>query len=226
MVNGREGEEDISLTPKHKQTSHIPGLSLAMHDADNEENASRRRIGIVETDSNYVKLAKQGGHKGLLWHEDTTLSVRKPTPYKPPAWFSNDTVDHMPLSTTKRTGAGFLGHEEFQKGPKMSTTQPLDSPFGGDNKSAWQREADRVATEEIRAIDNSANQLKELTITPQHFQDSKFRKHSSSKNPAPVSMAKLLSFAYLEEDRTPARSSAHSPRSPLTGSPVGLEVPE
>lgn len=141
-MNGREGEEDISLTPKHKQTSHIPGLSLAMHDADNEENASRRRIGIVETDSNYVKLAKQGGHKGimlllevsyvtacdismatilsnflchsgffftiamlellcvfpgLLWHEDTTLSVRKPTPYKPPAWFSNDTVDHMPL---------------------------------------------------------------------------------------------------------------------------------
>lgn len=52
-------------------------------------------------------------------------------------------------STTKRTGAGFLGHEEFQKGPKMSTTQPLDSPFGGDNKSAWQREADRVATEEV-----------------------------------------------------------------------------
>lgn len=45
--------------------SQIPGLS---HCADGapEEARPGRRVGIFETDSDYVKLAKQGGQKGTF----------------------------------------------------------------------------------------------------------------------------------------------------------------
>lgn len=46
-------------------TSQIPGLSQSV-EADNTpaERISGRRVGIFESDSDYVKLAKGGGHKG------------------------------------------------------------------------------------------------------------------------------------------------------------------
>lgn len=61
MGNGRKGDAS-SQGPK--VTSQIPGLSLDIQDPV-EENVSRR-LGVSETDSHYVKLAKQGGHKGIL----------------------------------------------------------------------------------------------------------------------------------------------------------------
>lgn len=53
-----------------------------------------------------------------------------------------------PCSPTKSTNPRFLVHQEFQKSAKKSM-QALDSPFGGDNMSAWEREADSIATEEV-----------------------------------------------------------------------------
>lgn len=46
-------------------TSQIPGLSQSADTAPAQERTSGRRVGIFESDSDYVKLAKQGGHKGL-----------------------------------------------------------------------------------------------------------------------------------------------------------------
>uniref|UniRef100_A0A3B4WRV2 Uncharacterized protein n=1 Tax=Seriola lalandi dorsalis TaxID=1841481 RepID=A0A3B4WRV2_SERLL len=45
-------------------TSQIPGLSQSADESTPVERISGRRVGIFETDSEYVKLAKQGGHKG------------------------------------------------------------------------------------------------------------------------------------------------------------------
>lgn len=45
-------------------TSQIPGLSQSANESTPVERTSGRRVGIFETDSDYVKLAKQGGHKG------------------------------------------------------------------------------------------------------------------------------------------------------------------
>lgn len=45
-------------------TSQIPGLSQTADETSPVEWTSGRRVGIVESDSEYVKLAKGGGHKG------------------------------------------------------------------------------------------------------------------------------------------------------------------
>jgi len=45
-------------------TSQIPGLSQSASDSTPTERLSGRRVGIFATDSEYVKLAKQGGQKG------------------------------------------------------------------------------------------------------------------------------------------------------------------
>lgn len=45
-------------------TSQIPGLCQSATDSAPAERSSGRRVGIFESDSDYVKLAKQGGHKG------------------------------------------------------------------------------------------------------------------------------------------------------------------
>lgn len=44
-------------------SSQIPGLS-ASTDTNAEEKSKGRRVGIQASDSDYVKLAKQGGQKG------------------------------------------------------------------------------------------------------------------------------------------------------------------
>lgn len=61
MGNGRK-VDDSSQGPK--VTSQIPGLSFDIQDPV-EENVGRC-LGVSETDSQYVKLAKQGGHKGII----------------------------------------------------------------------------------------------------------------------------------------------------------------
>lgn len=43
--------------------SQIPGLSPTIGTLP-EDRARGRRAGVLESDSEYVKLAKQGGHKG------------------------------------------------------------------------------------------------------------------------------------------------------------------
>lgn len=45
-------------------SSQIPGLSQTADENTPVEKASGRRVGIFESDSDYVKLAKGGGHKG------------------------------------------------------------------------------------------------------------------------------------------------------------------
>lgn len=45
-------------------TSQIPGLSQTIDSSNAVERISGRRVGIFESDSEYVKLAKGGGHKG------------------------------------------------------------------------------------------------------------------------------------------------------------------
>lgn len=87
--------------------SQIPGLSPTI---EAEDRAQGQRGRIHDRDSDYIKLAKQGGHKGrestcksisviidmyprrsflhftgLLWHEDTFEA--KAASYKPPDWF-------------------------------------------------------------------------------------------------------------------------------------------
>ncbi|XP_031413958.1 uncharacterized protein C7orf57 homolog isoform X2 [Clupea harengus] len=274
-----DGRKDDASSQGSKVSSQIPGLSLDFQD-NVEGNATGRRLGVVDTDSNYVKLAKQGGHKGLLWHEETNMPTKTNSAYKPPDWFC---ADSEAPSLTKRTDPGFLVHEEFQKsarkfiqppglpfgsdnksawereadsiatkefiqptGPpfgsdnkstwereadiiaaKEKIIQPTGPPFGSDNKSTWEREADIIAAKETLGIDNSANQLKKLTMPQRVCQEDQFRKYIKNKDESPVNMSKLLSFGYLEEDKNPRRTPAHAgATSALAGGAVRLKLPQ
>ncbi|KAG7278722.1 hypothetical protein CRUP_023371 [Coryphaenoides rupestris] len=94
-----------------------------------KEKARGRRVGVLETDSDYVKLAKQGGQKGLLWHEETQVS--KPVQYTPANWFGSDQADDNgnqrsfdkkppPVTMSKLLSFGYVEEEKATPGRKLS----------------------------------------------------------------------------------------------------------
>lgn len=175
------------------QISQIPGLSPSITSLP-EERARGRRAGVRESDSDYVKLAKQGGHKGLLWHENTTTS--QPDAYKPPGWFSTASGDD---------GQPSLINSEEKKNP--GAFQPREPPFGTDNMSAWERD-DSSSSSNGKEKNNNVpdSQMVKLESSNQYHETSKFKRIVFDKNPAPVNMSKLLSFGYAEDNKPTANT--------------------
>ncbi|XP_046903748.1 uncharacterized protein C7orf57 homolog isoform X4 [Hypomesus transpacificus] len=174
--NADDGVNGTSSGP----TSQIPGLS---QDANNgpEERSRGRRVGVMDSDSVYVKLAKQGGQKGLLWHEETNLESKPNPAYQAPDWFAEGSQNQEAVSPTENE----------------KTVRTPDAPFGSDNKSTWEREADR----EKKCGDPASSQMEKLALTEEEQHDaSKFKKTAQNKKPEAVSMSKLLSFGYVENE--------------------------
>ncbi|XP_040004122.1 uncharacterized protein C7orf57-like [Xiphias gladius] len=162
--------------------SQIPGLSPTIGTLP-LERAGGRRAGPVESDSDYVKLAKQGGHKGLLWHEETVAS--KPNSYKPPDWFCTASEDNSKPSEKKKNPGAF---------------QPLEPPFGTDNMLTWERE-DSSSNGKEKNNNVHCSQMEKLQSPNQCHETSKFKRIVFDKKPAPVNMSKLLSFGYAEDNK-------------------------
>ncbi|NP_001297956.1 uncharacterized protein C7orf57 [Esox lucius] len=175
-----------NYSTKAAPTSQIPGLS---EDANNgpEERSKGRRTGINESDSAYTKLAKQGGQRGLLWHEETNLDTKPnaASSYKAPNWFSGSPKAQEQASPT----------ESFQN--YMTST----APFGSDNKSTWERDFD----DKEKISPNS--QMESLSLASEKNEEAaagNFKKASQeSKNSTPVNMSRLLSLGYLEDKKGP-----------------------
>ncbi|XP_068591086.1 uncharacterized protein C7orf57 homolog isoform X2 [Cebidichthys violaceus] len=169
------------------QISQIPGLSQTISTVP-DERARGRRAGVLESDSDYVKLSKQGGHKGLLWHEEIMTS--KPEPYKPPGWFCNE-PGHT-LSEEKKTPGAF---------------QPAEPPFGTDNMSAWERDDSSSNGKEknnnVHYIP-TARETEKPQSSNQYYEKNKFKRIIFDKNTSPVDMSKLLSFGYAEDNKPTA----------------------
>nr|XP_046260039.1 uncharacterized protein C7orf57 homolog isoform X2 [Scatophagus argus] len=143
-------------SPKTGQISQIPGLSPNIN-ALPEEKARGRRTGVLESDSDYVKLAKQGGHKGLLWHEETNTPVAKS--YKPPDWFCIASGDNSKPSEEKKNPGAF---------------QSLEPPFGTDNMSAWERD-DSSSNGKEKNNNVHHSQMEKLQYS-QYHEASKFKR--------------------------------------------------
>ncbi|KAG8572305.1 hypothetical protein GDO81_012011 [Engystomops pustulosus] len=79
-------------------TSQIPGLS-DLAEPHNELKTEGRKKWIRETDSDYVKLAKQGGRPDLLKHVDPSPKKTQAVTYAPPDWYSHETLTPPPEST-------------------------------------------------------------------------------------------------------------------------------
>ncbi|XP_043096935.1 uncharacterized protein C7orf57 homolog isoform X2 [Puntigrus tetrazona] len=167
-------------------SSQIPGLSVTA-DTTPQERTKGRRVGIQATDSDYVKLAKQGGQRGLLRHDDL-MEAKPNSSYKPSNWFSGTPDEQDSSEATTPDG----------NGKSKGVLQQLDPPFGTDNCSAWDS-GKKVNTENAN---HAASEMQKLSLSQKEIVEAnKFKKISHDKKvAAPVNMSKLLSFGYAEEE--------------------------
>ncbi|XP_053273267.1 uncharacterized protein C7orf57 homolog [Pleuronectes platessa] len=163
-------------------TSQIPGLSQSADESTPAERSSGRRVGIFASDSEYVKLAKQGGHKGLLSH-DVESEDNPVRAYNPASWFGDNET---------KNGSKATSPDSQMKGGSL----PLAAPFGTDNSSSWEREADSFSNDKDKmSPDDAADELEDLSLGGSH------KRTCATKGALPVSMTKLLSHGYIEEKK-------------------------
>ncbi|XP_051283637.1 uncharacterized protein C7orf57 homolog isoform X2 [Dicentrarchus labrax] len=165
-------------------TSQIPGLSQSADESTPAERVSGRRVGIFATDSDYVKLAKGGGHKGLLSHDVDADEDKPRKMYNPPtSWFGGD---------ESKSGSKATSPDSQMK----AGMRTLAAPFGTDNGSSWERETDRFSPDkEKMSPDGVANEMEGLSMA------GKYKRTCYEKKAPPVSMSKLLSHGYVEEKK-------------------------
>ncbi|XP_056287542.1 uncharacterized protein C7orf57 homolog [Pseudoliparis swirei] len=161
-------------------TSQIPGLSQTADETSPVERSSGRRVGIFASDSEYVKLAKGGGHKGLLSH-DGDAEGQTTKAYSPPAWFGGAESKGGSKATSPDSAM-------------MASKQLLAAPFGTDNSSTWESD-DRISPDNEMSPDGVAGDLEGLSLT------SKYKRTCQEKVELPVSMTKLLSHGYVADKK-------------------------
>ncbi|KAG9277617.1 uncharacterized protein C7orf57 homolog [Astyanax mexicanus] len=179
-------------------SSQIPGLSQTANDVP-EEKSKGRRVGIQATDSDYVKLAKQGGHRGLLSHDDVEDAQSKSSSsMKRPEW---------------------LAGTDGQQSQGKASTQRLVAPFGTDESSAWDIESDGAGANKTKvSVSPVAQDFEKLALSPEEIEEAcKYKRLSHDKKAAaPVSMSKLLSFGYMEDEKKSPEDDASSMTSEQT----------
>ncbi|KAB5584618.1 hypothetical protein PHYPO_G00109600 [Pangasianodon hypophthalmus] len=166
--------------------SQIPGLSQSADTAPVEKSKGRR-VGIQATDSDYVKLAKQGGHKGLLSHDAEDTSTK---------------------SMTSQPSDSSSGDDQSQS--KVSS-QKLVAPFGTDDCSAWDNDSG-AGKNKKSPVGQVTQEMQKLLLSPKEIEEAnKYKRLSHDKKAiAPVDMSKLLSFGYMEEEKKSPDDDASS----------------
>ncbi|XP_076152854.1 uncharacterized protein C7orf57 homolog [Alosa pseudoharengus] len=206
-------------------TSQIPGLCQTADTAP-EERTTGRRVGIFESDSDYVKLAKGGGHKGLLSHDDVEEECQGAnSSYRPPDWFSANSGSRSPLSPSQASSADSTSSNGGRESPSKGAARLLAAPFGTDEISPWDQGTDAFTAGKDKAkVGHATNQMEKLTMNDSK-EVGKFKKISHDKKSAKdqVSMSKLLSFGYMEEDE---KKSVDDDASSMTSEQTSTIAPE
>ncbi|XP_058258136.1 uncharacterized protein C7orf57 homolog [Hemibagrus wyckioides] len=177
--------------------SQIPGLSQSADTAPVEKSKGRR-VGIQATDSDYVKLAKQGGHKGLLSYDPEATSPDSGSPQ----------------------GSDFLSIDNQSQG--KASSQKLVPPFGTDECAAWDNDSG-AGKEKKSPVGQAAQEMQKLSLSQKDIEEAnKYKRISHNKMAtAPVDMSKLLSFGYMEE-----KKSADDDASSMMSEQVSTVAPE
>ncbi|KAM6892958.1 uncharacterized protein C7orf57 homolog isoform 2-T2 [Lycodopsis pacificus] len=162
-------------------TSQIPGLSQTADETSPVERNSGRRVGIFASDSEYVKLAKGGGHKGLLSH-DADADDQPMQAYNPPNWYGDESKG---------------GSKPTSPDSVMKAARLLAAPFGTDNSSSWERDDIISPDKEKMSPDGVVNEMEGLSMT------NKYKRTCYEKKAVPVSMSKLLSHGYVDKKKSP-----------------------
>ncbi|XP_061557619.1 uncharacterized protein LOC133415502 isoform X5 [Phycodurus eques] len=115
-----DGEKKGYMHGIKGQISQIPGLSPIVNTVSDVKNIGKR-VGVLDSDSDYVKLAKQGGHKGLLYFDDTVTS-------KPNSFDSADVVLNGPVEAL-----GNLRKRRFLKNSWCNGRRPVQIREGANS---------------------------------------------------------------------------------------------
>uniref|UniRef100_A0A8C3J2B3 Chromosome 7 open reading frame 57 n=1 Tax=Calidris pygmaea TaxID=425635 RepID=A0A8C3J2B3_9CHAR len=185
-------------------TSQIPGLGdLAPHEAV----PGSRRKWIKETDSAYVRLAKQGGRPDLLNHYTAVTMKTSPAAYAAPDWYthcSNPPATNEPRSYISSL-PDYMIHREFKADDHHGNSyKTRRGPFDFDMKSVWQRDAEDKENTEKKKVKLPAINPKYPSRTPNVSTNKEFSgKNKLSFPPMPaqrkneaVNFSKLISNGY------------------------------
>ncbi|XP_037349178.1 uncharacterized protein C7orf57 homolog [Talpa occidentalis] len=185
--------------------SQIPGLSQ-LRDTPNGNPFGTRRYWIKETDSEYVKLAKQGGRPDLLKHFAAGTRKGSPVAYSLPDWYIHHSKP--PTANQRQVPAvsmpDYMVYEEFNPDQANGSYESKRGPFDFDMKTVWQREADELEEKKkvrLPAI-NSKNPSKVGTpLGPKDPTGSRlsFPPMPGHKNSSPTNFSKLISNGYKDE---------------------------
>ncbi|XP_063778717.1 uncharacterized protein C7orf57 homolog isoform X2 [Pseudophryne corroboree] len=123
-------------------TSQIPGLS-DLAEPHNELMNESRRHWIKDTDSDYVKLAKQGGRPDLLKQMTPAANKASPVAYATPDWYAHEDVSTTePNVAPLRNVPDYMIHEEYDTEQIDPKYEGKRGPFDFDQKTMWQRDSD------------------------------------------------------------------------------------
>ncbi|XP_053116234.1 uncharacterized protein C7orf57 homolog isoform X1 [Hemicordylus capensis] len=216
-------EEPANSEVPPQPASQIPGLG-DLGDSHSEITFGGRRKWIKDTDSEYVKLAKQGGRPDLLRHFTPTPRKVPMATYGAPDWYTHHGKPPGADESKTRVSAmpDYMVHEEF-KVEQPASYEPKRGPFDFDMKSVWQRDAEDKENKDKREengiqIEGSPGGMKEEiklpAITPRYphrtpqpiaakeFHGGNrlyFPPMPAHKKNEPVNFSKLISSGYGDE---------------------------
>ncbi|XP_028010006.2 uncharacterized protein C7orf57 homolog [Eptesicus fuscus] len=186
--------------------SQIPGLS-ELRDTPSRHLLGTRRYWIKDTDSEYVKLAKQGGHPDLLMHLVPPGSRKgSPVAYSMPDWY----VHHsQPPAASQRRGLAaympdYMVHKEFNPDLANGNYESRRGPFDFDVKTIWQREAEELDKKKkvrLPAITSRSPSKAGTPLGPRDPAGSRlsFPPMPGHKTSSPTNFSKLISNGYRDE---------------------------
>ncbi|VDI41498.1 Hypothetical predicted protein [Mytilus galloprovincialis] len=139
-------------------TSQIPGLNAEIEGQYQDDPIKPL---FRETDSKYIRLAKQGGRQNLLqFKENPNMRERAPKGYPRPEWFylEDNALEDAELKRTEQINHDieyqymvpeYMVHEEWK--PETDCYErPRRQPFSFDRLSAFERDGDRVTDKTVK----------------------------------------------------------------------------
>nr|XP_005278609.1 uncharacterized protein C7orf57 homolog isoform X1 [Chrysemys picta bellii] len=219
----KRSEKSVNSEIPIPPPSQIPGLSN-LGEYHNEITFGSRRKWIKDTDSEYVKLAKQGGRPDLLKHFTPSTRKTSPVAYAAPDWYTHPSKPSPDDESKAHVSSmpDYMVHEEFKSDQLNGNYETKRGPFDFDMKSTWQRDAEDKENKEKKKenaaqVEVHVGNTKEVKLPainpkyPNRIPPSTANKEfhggnrlyfppmPGQKNNEPVNFSKLISNGYRDD---------------------------
>ncbi|XP_078621682.1 uncharacterized protein C7orf57-like [Branchiostoma floridae x Branchiostoma japonicum] len=215
-LKSKKDSAQVAVPP----ASQIPGLSQLPPDMPYDDDPAAKRKWIRDTDTKYIKLAKQGGRQDLLRYRSPPDRTKGPVPYPRVDWFDHDVPQEEEEEPLPRTFAlpEYMVHEEFIPSPQRQIEGKKRAPFSTDSKTVWQRDDTDPTDKRVRLPEIKRPQRRHKQKMPpppaevkqeRRKQPAALKDHFAPKSrfppvphpgkEDPVSFGKLLSMGYQRD---------------------------